>query len=76
MEIKIEIASSLSMINPYLPVLNEFGYKEEPSTIYLNYLHDIFDLVEKLRECNHNGEFEPSIIVEKDSLLIYDDWIE
>jgi len=76
MEVKIEVASVLSNIELYLPVLKEFGYKEEPSTIYLNFLHDIFDLVEKLRVCNPDAGFDPSIIVEKDSLLIYDDWIE
>lgn len=77
MEREVKIESCWGNINEgYLPVLKEYGFKEELSTIYLTHLHDLFELVEKLRNCNPDAGFDPSIIAEKDSLLIYDDWIE
>lgn len=75
-EIKIEVASIHSNINQYLPVLKEYDYKEEPSTIYLTHLHELFDLVEKLRKSNPKAGFDVSLIVGTNSILIYDDWIE
>jgi len=76
MEVKIEVASVLSNIEQYIPVLKEYHFKEEPSTIYLTHLHDIFDLVEKLRKQNPEAGFDVSLIVGKDSISIYDDCIE
>ncbi|QOC56883.1 hypothetical protein [Bacillus phage Baseball_field] len=76
MEVKIEVASILSDIEPYLPVLKEYDYKEGTGTIYLTHLHDIFDLQNKLEKLNLNTALTPSIIVTNDKLIIYDDWIE
>jgi len=75
-EIKIEVASILSNIEKYLSVLKEYDYKEGPSTIYLRHIDDIFDLVEKLRKINPEAGFDVSLIVGKNSISIYDDWIE
>ncbi|ANT41175.1 hypothetical protein CLAUDI_21 [Bacillus phage Claudi] len=76
MEVKIEVASILSDIEPYLPVLKEYDYKEGTGTVYLTHLHDIFDLQNKLEKLNLNTNLAPVIIVEIGKLLIYDDYIE
>ncbi|AGI10612.1 hypothetical protein mgb1_023 [Bacillus phage MG-B1] len=77
MEMEVKIESGWGNINEgYLPVLKEYGYKEEPSTIYLTHLHDIFDLQEKLKSLNLKTTLTPSIIVEGNKLFIYDDWLE
>ncbi|QOR56277.1 hypothetical protein KNV66_gp26 [Bacillus phage DLc1] len=60
----------------YLPVLKEYGYKEETSTIYLTHLHDIFDLQTKLKDLKLDTTLYPSIIVENGKMFIYDDYIE
>jgi len=77
MEIEVKIEAVWGKINEgYLPVLKEYDFKEEPSTIYLTHLHDIFQLQEKLKNLNLNTTLTPSIIVEDNKLFIYDDWIE
>jgi len=77
MEIEVKIEAVWGKINEgYLPVLKEYDFKEEPSTIYLTHLHDIFQLQEKLKNLNLNTTLTPSIILEDNKLFIYDDWIE
>ena len=76
-EMEVKIEAIWGKINEgYLPVLKEYYFKEECSTIYLTHLHDIFDLQEKLKSLNLNTTMTPSIIVEDNKLLIYDDWLE
>jgi len=77
MEMEIKIESCCGNINEgYLPVLNEYHYKEGTGTIYLTHLHDIFDLQEKLKSLNLKTTMTPAILVEDGKLFIYDDWIE